>query len=201
MVDFLQCLSYRFSNQFRIMRTMSVRPSSLRRWSLFLLVGFTDPYNHTYYKSLWWKLFKNHNRTQIQRQRQWQRQRQRHRHRQNAWKTQHMLYINPDDLLIPNTRIDTSPWSSCSCQSPWLPCFGHTISSTGLSVSPFQNFKFWSTLWRVSKNVKFHYIDQQQPVLHFHFLWDLIKVHLYSVLIFLWIHSWMTEHASFCSSM
>ena len=36
--------------------------------------------------------------------------------------------------------IDTSPWSSCSCQSPWLPCFGHTISSTGPSVSPFRDF-------------------------------------------------------------
>ena len=32
--------------------------SSLRRWSSFLLVGFTDPYNHTYSESLWWKLFK-----------------------------------------------------------------------------------------------------------------------------------------------
>ena len=36
--------------------------------------------------------------------------------------------------------IDTLPWSSCSCQSPWLPCFGHTISSTGPSVSPFRDF-------------------------------------------------------------
>ena len=35
---------------------------------------------------------------------------------------------------------DTSPWSFCSCQSPWLPCFGHTISSTGPSVSPFRDF-------------------------------------------------------------
>ena len=48
---------------------MYVCPSSLRRRSLFLLVGFTDPYNHTYSESLWWKLFKNHKRTQIQRQR------------------------------------------------------------------------------------------------------------------------------------
>ena len=63
-----------------------VCPSSLRRWSLYLLVGLTDPYNHTYSESLWWKLFKNHKRTQIQRQRQWQRQRQRQRHRQSAWK-------------------------------------------------------------------------------------------------------------------
>ena len=115
--------------------------SSLRRWSLFLLVGFTDPYNHTYSESLWWKLFKNHKRTQIQRQRQWQRQRQRQRHRQSAWKTQHMLYFwNPDDLLIPNMMIDTSTWSSCSRRSPWLPCSGHTISSTGPSVSPFRDF-------------------------------------------------------------
>ena len=52
-----------------------------------------------------------------------------------------MLYfLNPDDLLIPNMMIDTSPWSSCSCQSPWLPCSGHTISSTGPSVSPFRDF-------------------------------------------------------------
>ena len=71
--------------------TVCVCPSSLRRWSLFLLVGFTDPYNHTYSESLWWKLFKNHQRTQIQRQRQWQRQRQ--RHRKSAWKTQLMLYF------------------------------------------------------------------------------------------------------------
>ena len=47
---------------------------------------------------------------------------------------------NPDDLLIPNMMIDTSSWSSCSCQSPWLPCFGHTFSSTGPSVSPFRDF-------------------------------------------------------------
>ena len=46
--------------------------------------------------------------------------------------------FNPDDLLIPNMMIDISPWSSCSCQSPWLPCFGHTISSTG----PFRVFLF-----------------------------------------------------------
>ena len=116
-------------------------PSSLRRWPLFLLVGFTDPYNHTYSESLWWKLFKNHKRTQIQRQRQWQRQRQRQRHRQSAWKTQHMLYFwNPDDLLSPNMMIDTSPWSSCSRRSPWLPCSSHKISSTGPSVSPFRDF-------------------------------------------------------------
>ena len=121
--------------------TMWPCPSSLQRWSLFLLIGFTDPYNHTYSESLWWKLFKNHKRTQIQRQRQWQRQWQRQRHRQSAWKKQHMLYFwNPDDLLIPNMMIDTSPWSSCSRRSPWLPCSGHTISSTGPSVSPFWDF-------------------------------------------------------------
>ena len=39
--------------------------SSLQRWSLFLLVGFTDPYDHTYSESLWWKLFKNHKRIQM----------------------------------------------------------------------------------------------------------------------------------------
>ena len=49
--------------------SVSVCPSSLRIWSLYLLVGLTDPYNHTYSESLWWKLFKNHKRTQIQRQR------------------------------------------------------------------------------------------------------------------------------------
>ena len=115
--------------------------SSLQRWSLFLLVGFTDRYNHTYSESLWWKLFKNHQRTQIQRQRQWQRQRQRQRHRKSAWNTHLMLYFwNPDDSLIPNMMIDTSPWSSCSSQSPWLPCSGHTVNSTGPSVSPFRDF-------------------------------------------------------------
>ena len=36
--------------------------------------------------------------------------------------------------------IDTSPWSSCSRRSPWLPCSGHRISSTGPSVSPFRDF-------------------------------------------------------------
>ena len=62
-------------------------------------------------------------------------------------KTQYMLYFwNPDDLLIPNMTRDTSPWSSCSSQSPWLPCSGHTISSTGPSVSPFRDFykRTWS---------------------------------------------------------
>ena len=103
--------------------------------------------NHTYSESLWWKLFKNHKRTQIQRQR----QRQRQRHRQSAWKTQHMLYFwNPDDLLIPNMMIDTSPWSSCSRRSPWLPCSSHKISFTGPSVSPFWDFSMcvWiGTIW------------------------------------------------------
>ena len=52
-----------------------------------------------------------------------------------------MLYFwNSDDLLIPNMMKDTLPWSSCSCQSPWLPCSGHTTSSTGPSVSPFRDF-------------------------------------------------------------
>ena len=52
-----------------------------------------------------------------------------------------MLYVlNPDDLLIPNMMIDTSPWSSCSRRSPWLPCSGHRISSIGPSVSPFRDF-------------------------------------------------------------
>ena len=120
--------------------------SSLQRWSIRLLVGLADPYNHTYSESLWWKLFKNHQRTQIQRQRQWQRQRQRQRHRKSAWNTHLMLYFwNPDDSLIPNMMIDTSPWSSCSRRSPWSPCSSHTFSSTGPSVSPFRDFlvTFW----------------------------------------------------------
>ena len=50
--------------------------------------------------------------------------------------------------LIPNMKIDTSPWSSCSRLSPWspwLPCSSHTYSSTGPSVSPFRDFlvTFW----------------------------------------------------------
>ena len=36
--------------------------------------------------------------------------------------------------------IDTSPWSSCSRQSPWLSWSSHKISSTGPSVSPFRDF-------------------------------------------------------------
>ena len=56
-------------------------------------------------------------------------------------KTHYMLYFwNPDDLRIPNMMIDTSPWPSCSRQSHWLPCSGHTISSTGPNVSPFRDF-------------------------------------------------------------
>ena len=74
---------------------------------------------------------------------QWQRQQRRQRQRQSAYKNQHMFYSwNP--VLIPNVMIDTSitsPWSSCSHQSPWLPCcYGHTISSTGPSVSTFWDF-------------------------------------------------------------
>ena len=121
---------------------MCVCMSSLQRWSIRLLVGLADPYNHTYSESLWWKLFKNHQRTQIQRQRQWQRQRQRQRHRKSAWNTHLMLYFwNPDDSLIPNMMIDTSPWS------PWLPYCSHTFSSTGPSVSPFWDFWYRSPTW------------------------------------------------------
>ena len=112
-----------------------------------------------YCESLWWKLFKNNKRTQIQRQRQWQRQRQRQRHRETAWKTQHMLHFwNPDDLLIPNMMIDTSPWSSCSCLSPWLGCSGHTFSSTGPSVSPFWNFFVWVSKSHLPPNMHFRLI-------------------------------------------
>ena len=144
-MSFLLSPSYRMGRVYKwkwsMYVCMCVCMSSLQRWSIRLLVGFTDPYNHTYSESLWWKLFKNHQRTQIQRQRQWQRQRQRQRHRKSAWNTHLMLYFwNPDDSLIPNMMIDTSPWSSCSSQSPWLPCSGHTISSTGPSVSPFRDF-------------------------------------------------------------
>ena len=122
---------------------MCVCASSLQRWSIRLFIGFRDPYNHTYSESWWWKLFKNHQKTQIQRQRQWQRQRQRQRqrHRKSAWNTQVMLYFwNPDDSLTPNMMIDTSPWWSCSRRAPWLACSSHTISSTGPSVSSFRDF-------------------------------------------------------------
>ena len=55
-------------------------------------------------------VFKSIEKTQIQRQRKWQRQ----KHRQSAWNTRHMLYFwNPDDSLIPNMMIDTSPRSPC----------------------------------------------------------------------------------------
>ena len=109
-----------------------VCPSSLQRWSINLLVGFTDPYDHTYSESLWWKLLKNHKRTQIQRQ--WQRQRQ----RQSAWDTQHMLYFwNPNDSLISNMMMIPTPSPSCSY---WSPFFGHRINSRGPSVSPFSWF-------------------------------------------------------------
>ena len=66
-------------------------------------------------------------------------------HRQSARNTICYIYFwNPDDALIPNMMIDTSPWSSCSRRSPWstwspwLPCSSssHTFSSTGQSVSP-----------------------------------------------------------------
>ena len=80
---------------------------------------------------------------QIQIQTQWKRQRKRNRHRQSAWNTQHMLYFwNPDDSRIPNMMIDSSPSSSCSRWSPRSPCSGHTIISTGPSVSPFRDFFF-----------------------------------------------------------
>ena len=88
-------------------------------------------------------------------QRQWQRQRQRQRHRESAWKTQHMLHFwNPDDLLIPNMMIDRSLWSSCSCLSPWLGCYGHTFSSTGPSVSPFRDFFLLFLYSSYKKHVK-----------------------------------------------
>ena len=49
-----------------------------------------------------------------------------------------MLYFwNPDDSLIQNIMIDTSPWLLCSSL---------TFSSTGLSVSPFRDFCFFTAL-------------------------------------------------------
>ena len=42
--------------------------------------------------------------------------------------------------LSPIMMIDTSPRSSCSRQSPWLPFSSHKISSTGPSVSLFRDF-------------------------------------------------------------
>ena len=83
-----------------------VCPSSLRRWSLFLLVGFTDPYNHTYYESLWWKLFKI-----IREHKYKDKDTDKVPETPNIW--------NHDDSLIPNLMIDTPPWSSCSRRSPW----------------------------------------------------------------------------------
>ena len=69
------------------------------------------------------------------------------RKRQRTWNTFNICHIfwNPDDSLIPNMMIDTSPWSSCSRRSPWSPwspCSSHTFSSTGPSVSPFRDFSF-----------------------------------------------------------
>ena len=59
-----------------------------------------------------------------------------------------MLYFwNPDDYLIPNMMINTSPWSSCSRQSPWLPCSSHTISSMSLCIiSSVRAFKIFSPI-------------------------------------------------------
>ena len=71
----------------------------------------------------------------------------------------YVLYFwNPDDSLIPNMIIDTSPWSSCSHRSPWLSCYSHTISSTGPIVSPFRYFFLllifvWYFLGRISKTL------------------------------------------------
>ena len=48
--------------------------------------------------------------------------------------------------------IDTSPWSSCSRRSPWLPCSSHKISSTGPSVSPFRDF--FLTILTVTQGVR-----------------------------------------------
>ena len=67
--------------------------------------------------------------------------------------------------------IDTSPWPSCSSQSPWLLCSGDTISSTGPSVSPFRDFYLSSLknptvclgcLTVALKNVP---IGQRQPII------------------------------------
>ena len=98
---------------------------------LFLFVGFTDPYIHTYSES-YSKIIRgykykdkdNNNNNDNDKD------------KDSDKVPENMTYFwNPDDLLIPNMMIDTSPWSSCSSRSTWLACYGHTISSTGLSVS------------------------------------------------------------------
>jgi hypothetical protein len=98
---------------------VSVCPSSLRIWSLYLLVGLTDPYNHTYSESLWWKLFKNHKRTQrqIQRQRQWQTQWQKQSQRLvtlQFWQLRTWIH---DNLCCLSIKSDTGQ------HSQFLRCF------------------------------------------------------------------------------
>ena len=52
----------------------------------------------------------------------------------------HRSLSSLDQKILMTPLIDTSPWSYCSRQSSWLPCSGHTISSTEASVSPFRDF-------------------------------------------------------------
>ena len=110
---------------------VSVCPSSLRIWSLYLLVGLTDPYNHTYSESLWWKIFKNHKRTQIQRDR------HRQRHRQIASFCFFLLLLHFSkrikDFIPPKIAPFSSPIFVSSsdqkfslvklCLSPWTQYF------------------------------------------------------------------------------
>ena len=56
-------------------------------------------------------------------------------------KTQHMLYFwNPDDLLIPNMMIDTSPWLSCSRRSPWFASSSHMDTDVFLDTRYDRNW-------------------------------------------------------------
>ena len=67
--------------------------------------------------------------------------------------------------------MDTSPWSPYSSQTPWLPCSGLTISSTGSSVSPFRDFYLSSLknptvcLGCLTVAVKNVPIGQRQPII------------------------------------
>ena len=75
--------------------------------------------------------------------------------------------------------IDTSPWSCCSRWSPWLACSGHTISSTGPSVSPFRDFFRESSPWEHSpkeyspKQGPAHIVSHAPRVLNLVIIWIL----------------------------
>ena len=142
---------------------MSVRPSSLRRWSLFLLVGFTDPYNYTYSENLWWKIFKNHKRTQIQRDR------QRQRHRQIASFCFLLLLLHFSkrikDFIPPKIAPFSSPIFVSStdqrfslvklCLSPWTQYFSSLKVLCFYLLSP--EFFFRPPFFFSSTNKKFSF--------------------------------------------